>query len=546
MTTLTPRPPYTQEELKALYPADLDLQLVQILLRHGERSPVSARFQNAGLPAFWPYCSAVTQLKAAVLDRSANTGTPHTFSTLEWKRRLEAFGAHDEPVIASGPGGELDAICDMGMLTDTGRITTYDLGTRLRHLYVDQLRFLPPALANADSLYLRATPIPRALESLKQTFTGLYPPHTRAPDFPAPSILTRAPADETLFPNDSNCRRFAALSRAFAQRAADRWNDTPDMAYLQKLYGAWMPEDSPRVAVDGKPRLSGIMDTVNSTLAHGPETRLPGKFYDKKGLAIVEKIGVEEWFAGYKESREYRALGIGGLMGDVVSRMVGSAERSTADGEYESAHDLDAASIKRGTAATPIRFGLSGCHDTTLAAVLASLGAFEGDKWPPYTSHIAIEMFRKAEHVRSPSGAQGDASLQGSKPMIPPTEARSTSGTTSPRSSWFGGLTSWFGGSSVKPGAPPPGIGRKPTTDLTADEKRKLEGYYVRLRYNDTIVKVPGCSKPGNHLEGNDSFCTLEAFKSIVDKYVPKDWKAECKANLGAPAFPTKPEPAGH
>ncbi|KAK7987630.1 hypothetical protein PG990_004476 [Apiospora arundinis] len=546
MTTLTPRPPYTQEELKALYPADLDLQLVQILLRHGERSPVSARFQNAGLPAFWPYCSAVTQLKAAVLDRSANTGTPHTFSTLEWKRRLEAFGAHDEPVIASGPGGELDAICDMGMLTDTGRITTYDLGTRLRHLYVDQLRFLPPALANADSLYLRATPIPRALESLKQTFTGLYPPHTRAPDFPAPSILTRAPADETLFPNDSNCRRFAALSRAFAQRAADRWNDTPDMAYLQKLYGAWMPEDSPRVAVDGKPRLSGIMDTVNSTLAHGPETRLPGKFYDKKGLAIVEKIGVEEWFAGYKESREYRALGIGGLMGDVVSRMVGSAERSTADGEYESAHDLDAASIKRGTAATPIRFGLSGCHDTTLAAVLASLGAFEGDKWPPYTSHIAIEMFRKAEHVRSPSGAQGDASLQGSKPMIPPTEARSTSGTTSPSSSWFGGLTSWFGGSSVKPGAPPPGIGRKPTTDLTADEKRKLEGYYVRLRYNDTIVKVPGCSKPGNHLEGNDSFCTLEAFKSIVDKYVPKDWKAECKANLGAPAFPTKPEPAGH
>ncbi|KAK6866081.1 acid phosphatase [Apiospora arundinis] len=527
MTTLTPRPPYTQEELKALYPADLDLQLVQILLRHGERSPVSARFQNAGLPAFWPYCSAVTQLKAAVLDRSANTGTPHTFSTLEWKRRLEAFGAHDEPVIASGPGGELDAICDMGMLTDTGRITTYDLGTRLRHLYVDQLRFLPPALANADSLYLRATPIPRALESLKQTFTGLYPPHTRAPDFPAPSILTRAP-------------------RRRDPRAADRWNDTPDMAYLQKLYGAWMPEDSPRVAVDGKPRLSGIMDTVNSTLAHGPETRLPGKFYDKKGLAIVEKIGVEEWFAGYKESREYRALGIGGLMGDVVSRMVGSAERSTADGEYESAHDLDAASIKRGTAATPIRFGLSGCHDTTLAAVLASLGAFEGDKWPPYTSHIAIEMFRKAEHVRSPSGAQGDASLQGSKPMIPPTEARSTSGTTSPRSSWFGGLTSWFGGSSVKPGAPPPGIGRKPTTDLTADEKRKLEGYYVRLRYNDTIVKVPGCSKPGNHLEGNDSFCTLEAFKSIVDKYVPKDWKAECKANLGAPAFPTKPEPAGH
>ncbi|KAK7969164.1 histidine acid phosphatase [Apiospora saccharicola] len=510
MTTLSPRPPYTQDELKALYPPGLDLQLVQILLRHGERSPVSARFQNAGLPAFWPYCTAVTQLKGAVLDRSANTTTPHQFTTLEWKRRLEAFGPHDEPVIARGPGGELDAICDMGMLTDTGRITTYDLGARLRHLYIDQLGYLPPAIADADSLYLRATPIPRALESLKQTFTGLYPPHTRSPDFPGPSILTRAPGDETLFPNDSNCRRFAALSRAFAQRAADRWNETSEMAYLNKLYGAWMPDDSPRVAVDGKPRLSGIMDTINSTLAHGPETRLPSKFYDKKGLAIVENIGVEEWFAG------------------------------TADGEYESAHDLSAAPIRRGTAATPIRFGLSGCHDTTLAAVLASLGAFEGDKWPPYTSHIAIEMFHKADQKRSPA-----SSISGPMPTIPPAEAKPT--TSDARNSWFGGLTSWFGGSSsVKPGAPPPGIGRKPTTDLTADEKRKLEGYYVRLRYNDAVVKVPGCAKPGNHLEGDDSFCTLEAFKSIVDKYVPKDWKAECKANLGAPAFPTKPEPAGY
>lgn len=52
MTTLQPRPPYSAEELKVLYPEGLELQLVQVLLRHGERSPVSARFQNAGLNAF--------------------------------------------------------------------------------------------------------------------------------------------------------------------------------------------------------------------------------------------------------------------------------------------------------------------------------------------------------------------------------------------------------------------------------------------------------------------------------------------------------------
>lgn len=46
MTTLRPRPPYSDDELKQLYPDHLELRLVQVLLRHGERVPVSVRFQN--------------------------------------------------------------------------------------------------------------------------------------------------------------------------------------------------------------------------------------------------------------------------------------------------------------------------------------------------------------------------------------------------------------------------------------------------------------------------------------------------------------------
>lgn len=49
MTTLVPREPYSKEELEKLYPKELQLQLVQVFLRHGERTPVSSRFQNAGL-----------------------------------------------------------------------------------------------------------------------------------------------------------------------------------------------------------------------------------------------------------------------------------------------------------------------------------------------------------------------------------------------------------------------------------------------------------------------------------------------------------------
>ncbi|KAK3899189.1 histidine phosphatase superfamily [Staphylotrichum tortipilum] len=491
MTSLVPRPPYTDDELRRLYPSRLELQLVQVLMRHGERTPVSARFQNTGLSPWWPYCSDARQLRSAVLAAGR-----HSFDALEWKRHLETFGDNDQPVLARGPALQADTVCDMGSLTDLGRRSTYDLGLRLRQLYVDRLGFLPPSITSTDSLYLRATPVPRALESLHQAFSALYPPSARDPGpdgkFHAPTIVTRVPGDETLYPNDGNCRRFAALSRAFAQRAADRWNATPDMEYLQKLYGKWMPPDT-KVAVDSRPRLSGIADTVNATLAHGPETRLPREFYDAKGMEIMEKISVEEWFAGFNESREYRMLGMGALLADVVGRMVGSVEQPPA---------------KNGTG---VRFGLSGCHDTTLAGVLASLGAYNTDRWPPFTSHLAIELFKEP------------------KPLAPPK--------TSSGGSWW---------SSIFGGALATSIGRRPTADLTPAEKSKMDGYYVRIRYNEEPITVPACRLPGNHLEGDESFCTLTAFKSVVDKFTPTNWKQQCRTNRGQPALPAEPEWAGH
>lgn len=105
MTTLQPRGPYSDAELQKLYPKELKLQLVQVLLRHGERSPVSARFQNAGLRAYWPYCSEAGAMLNAVMNANNSKWT-----ALEWRRRMETFGKDDNPVLASGPRGEVDAI----------------------------------------------------------------------------------------------------------------------------------------------------------------------------------------------------------------------------------------------------------------------------------------------------------------------------------------------------------------------------------------------------------------------------------------------------
>jgi acid phosphatase len=475
MSTLTPRDPYTQEELDRLYPKGLKLQLVQVLLRHGERSPVTARFRNAGLAPYWPYCGAAKKLSSIQLT---NPDWPR-WDYLQWRRRIETFDTDDSPVIAAGPDGELDGVCQLGELTDKGRETTLELGRRLRHLYVDQLRFMPQLISDADMIYLRATPMPRALESVQQTFWGFYPETARTASFPPPTIITRTAAEETLFPNESNCRRFSQLSRAFAQRTAERWNDSKEMDYINKLIGKWMPETSPRVAVDSHPRLSGIMDTMNSTLAHGQPTRLPKEFYDPTSKQYIEKIGCEEWFSGFQESREYRKVGIGGLVGDIVGRMMGSVEHNGKDGLLEVGSETGALAKGRG-GEKGIKFALNGCHDTTLAAVMSSFGCFEGGAWPPYTSHIALELFRNSGAEQTQPNMNAGRTSQG--------EAARSQKVSSQQQSWW---VSMFGGAKQTVGAGPQGIGRKTVDELRTEEKDCLEGYYVRMRYNDQVMTIP-------------------------------------------------------
>ncbi|KAJ5361583.1 Histidine phosphatase superfamily clade-2 [Penicillium brevicompactum] len=514
MTTLIPREPYTQDELAHLYPQGLQLQLVQVFLRHGERTPVSSRFTNpislekdTDPSQDWPYCGVarrMVQMASSSKDLSAWNG-------FQWRRKMESFGANDKATIARGSGGEAEAMCLHGELTDKGRETTYALGQRLRHLYVDQLGFMPEIKSHSEDMYLRATPIPRALESLQEAFWGMYPASARTLDFPPPVIVARQVNEETLFPNEGNCKRFRQLARLFADRTAVRWNDSEQMAYLNSLWSKYMPEESPKVAVDAHPRLSGIMDTINATDAHGPGTKLPAEFYDKKGRAVLDRISVEEWFSGYGESSEYRKLGIGALMGDVVDRMVSTA----VEGGWRS--ETSASGSGNAETGKAIKFAMSGCHDTTLAAMLSSVGGFQDESWPPFTSSVAVELFSQAPRAASTAGTMLE---EFSNPSV----AAKKSGV----------LSRLFGKSAPSQPASSESA-RAPLSSFPEGSRESLQKHYVRIRYNDRPVTIPGCAaKPENHLPGDQTFCTLDAFKTIVDKFTPNDWQTECTQNMGA------------
>lgn len=302
-------------------------------------------------------------------------------------------------------------------------------------------------------------------------------------------------------------------------------NDTEEMNYLNSLWSKWMPESSPRVAVDSHPRLSGIMDTINASMAHGPATKLPPEFYDPKGKEIIDKIAVDEWYAGYKESAEYRRLGIGALMGDIVDRMVSTA----VNGAWRSETSASG-TAKDGKA---IKFALSGCHDTTLAAIVASMGGFEGEngKWPPFTSSVAIELFSKDER-------KGPKEEFTNPIPAPDTPTGSSKQPTSFLSYLLGRSSTSSSSSPSQPPAPPSETARKPLASLPEPARETLRKHYVRIRFNDRPVRIPGCAaKAANHLPGDETFCTLEAFKEIADKFTPKSWREECMQNIGEGMF---------
>jgi acid phosphatase len=112
----------------------------------------------------------------------------------------------------------------------------------------------------------------------------------------------------------------------------------------------------------------------------------------------------------------------------------------------------------------------------SLAAMLASLGCFNMTAWPPYTSHIAYELFYKKDvKFKSEWNSKFWAIITGNWPSQ-------------------GSFTH---------------IGKTPIKELKSSQKEAMDGYYVRVRYNDQVMQIPGCKVAGKHLEGDESLCTL-------------------------------------
>ncbi|KAM0791655.1 hypothetical protein ACM66B_006091 [Microbotryomycetes sp. NB124-2] len=475
---------------EAWVPRGLQLVAAHWFVRHGERSPVRRRLTGVGdIPPVFQLCAAGRQFSNAVLK---HTGSPsiglvglervHSYEgavdeSTSFQNEQSDDGAHQDtapPKLATGllnvrrlteqqgdgneaiKGGMSD--CYWGELTDLGRESTLTLGARLRTLYVDDLAFLPSTLpdvaVNDNPIVFRSTPMSRTIESLHQIAVGLFPDgHRQGPV----EYTVRNANDESLYPN-SLCPRMRLLDAQGVKEAAEKYN--PSLEKIDPLVRKYVKAP---LRIDGKPAASSVLDTIYVARAHG--IRVPSEFQDPNVLRTLEAAVVHEWFDVYSNF-EFRKLAMGRLLGDLKAALVRKAQDPSEKSEKA-------------------RLSLYACHDTSVGGILNALDAFDG-RWPPFTSHLAVELFRSA----------------------------SASSDTAQSKSFFSSLLPSF----LKP----------------ASQQR----HYVRLLFNAKPVFLPACKAEGNHLPGSEgAVCTLEAFSDAVKKVelTGKEWERGCAAVAGSP-----------
>ncbi|KAI0073642.1 phosphoglycerate mutase-like protein [Panus rudis PR-1116 ss-1] len=333
-------------------PPQLQLEQVHIYVRHGERTPVGVRMAAppASIPEHWIMCKTARHFKAAIAS------TENQEDLLPVRK-----------VVERADGNVVEGECLLGELTDLGRQTTFDFGRALRRLYVDKLGFLPDTVQSNDEIYLRTTNMPRTTESLQHIVHGLYPPEKSDNGF-VPRLRIRNGKDENLFGNTLACKRLEHLLVGFAQAAASSWNSV--LEPLDKKVSKYIGGNP--IRLDGKPRASGILDTIRAAVAHGMP--VPPEFKEKGVTDVIEKAVVQEWFSGYK-TEEVRRLGMGRLLSDMSEKMGSKAEKGEND---------------------PMRILIHSTHDTALAGLCNTLDVYD-EKWPAFTASITFELFRKRD-----------------------------------------------------------------------------------------------------------------------------------------------------
>ncbi|KAI8324834.1 phosphoglycerate mutase-like protein [Martensiomyces pterosporus] len=345
------------------------LEFVQLVVRHGDRTPVHLIPRE---DVTWN-CGGVEEdiyLHGAQQPEKNTTGSFQQIIEIpKWNSR---YGYSNQ--VWKGT-------CDVGELTDRGKAQHHFLGTQLRSIYVDKLKFLPGELSSADPVYVRTTSVWRTKNSAESLIGGLWPNRGYGPEAAIP-MHTYPPNIETMYGNTAACPKISEIE-----------NTISNASQLQKFLkeqGPLMSRLAGIFGVNGNrwdSSWSGYLDVLLTRQCHEkplPCRHLPAgakgegaECATAEDAAQTTRNANYEWTFKYRDhplSQNYTRLYIGSFIGTLKDQI------------------QDHIGGKIGG----LKFALYSAHDTTVAPLLAVLKASNRNMlWPPYASNLAFELWKK-------------------------------------------------------------------------------------------------------------------------------------------------------
>lgn len=321
-------------------PDGYQLVQLQLITRHGSRSPLKSLLSDASLRGTW-HCDADDAVSGRI--SVSNLKSPRRFRHL-----LDSRQAPYRPS------------CNLGELTIEGMLQHKQLGAAYRKYLIDDAKLLSSDYINPSELLVRATSYDRTYRSALSFLNGLYPP-ARMDELV--DVVVGDTVD-VLRPHKKFCNEIKELEEAYVE--SDKFK-----AYLnqsQQLYGAL----GKYLGVDivDKSTMDTVCDWVNTQSCFEGEI---GPDVTQEMIDKCKVMGGKIIYDVYFQSEENRTVAFSYGMREIF-RLI----------------DDNIAGVERN------KFVLHSAHDSTVVAALVALGQ-KVDVIPPYASHLAIEILSKEQ-----------------------------------------------------------------------------------------------------------------------------------------------------
>lgn len=249
--------------------------------------------------------------------------------------------------------------CMSGQLTQRGAEQHYNIGKRMREIYVEKLGFLPAKL-NVSEIYVRSTDVWRTKVSAMFDLAGMFPAEAREAGTAIKYEVYPYDLD-TGYPNSKACPKM--MTHINACKNSSEW-----LAHEAELDS--LLEKLARVCGTGRLAARKYTDAFHTRVCHG----MPLPCNKQTGECVTDEDAQRIFDAGDFEKNRLYTWGEG-----ITPTVVGFF----AEEVYEN--------IKRGLMSGTPRYAYYSAHDDTLTALLGGFGLEAAKIWPPYASSFILE-----------------------------------------------------------------------------------------------------------------------------------------------------------